>query len=193
MDVAALVHDWGLWAVAVGTFLEGESVLLLAGAAAAGGHLSLSAVIAVATLASFAGDQMYYWIGHRWGALLLTRFARLALAAARMDALLARWHAPLILVIRFLYGLRMAGPIAIGMSRVAWQRFFVLNLLGAAIWAPLVAGLGYGSGHVFAHALQAVDADELWELAIIVVLGLGAWLLARWRRRRHSRATTAGS
>ncbi len=187
MDIATLLQEWGLWAVGVGTFLEGETVLLLAGAAAARGHLALPSVIVVATLAGFSGDQLSFAIGRRWGATLLQHFPRLAPGAARVDALLARHHAPLILAIRFLYGLRVAGPIAIGMSHVPWRRFFVLNLLGAAVWAVLVAGIGYGVGHVLGATLHAMDADEFWAL-ILLAFGT-AWLLLRayrWRAR-HTR------
>ncbi len=194
LSLTTLIHDYGLFAVAAGTFLEGESVLLLAGAAAAHGHLSLPAVIGVAVLASFAGDQSFFWVGHRWGTALLARLPRLHGGVARMHALLARYHTPLILAIRFLYGLRIAGPIAIGISRIPWQRFFVLNLLGAMIWAPIVAGVGYGAGRAAALALQAIDADELLGVAALLLLGAAAWLLARrlHKRMRPGKAINAG-
>lgn len=43
---------------------------------------------------------------------------------------------------RFLYGLRLAGPIVIGSSGVTLLRFAALNMIGAAIWAVLVTGAG---------------------------------------------------
>ena len=50
------------------------------------------------------------------------------------DALLARWHAPLIIGIRFMYGFRILGPIMLGMGRVESWKFIVFNFIGAAIW-----------------------------------------------------------
>ena len=146
----------GLLAVGLGAFLEGESVLLIAGAAASRGHLWLPAVVAVAALASFVGDQFYFSLGRKYGKTLLARFPALAPRAARVDALLARWHLPLILSIRFLYGLRVAGPFAVGMSSVPWSRFLALNLAGAWLWAWLVAAAGYFGGQLLGHALAAV-------------------------------------
>lgn len=179
MNVAEWVQSYGYAAVAVGTFLEGESVLLVAGAAAARGHLALPMVIAIAAFASFLGDQLYFWVGHRYGAALLARFPSLQPRAARVNGLLERHHLLVILSIRFLYGLRVAGPIAIGMSRVSWSRFVLLNGLAATLWALLIAGMGYGAGHALVYLLKAIDADELWGLSLVLVLGLVWWLLRR--------------
>ncbi len=187
MNIAAWVQSYGYVAVAVGTFLEGESVLLIAGAAASRGHLAMPAVIAIAALASFLGDQMYFWVGRRYGAALLARYPSLQPRAARVNGLLERHHLPLILSIRFLYGLRIAGPIAIGMSHVSWPRFLLLNGLGALLWATLIASAGYGAGHALIHLLKAVDADELWGLSVLLVLGLVWWLV---ERRRAAKSKT---
>ena len=181
MNIAQWVQSYGYVAVAVGTFLEGESVLLIAGAAASRGHLSMPAVIAVAALASFMGDQLYFLVGRRYGAALLARYPSMQPRAARVRGLLDRHHLPLILSIRFLYGLRIAGPIAIGMSSVSWSRFLLLNGLGALLWALLIAGVGYGTGHALVQVLKVVDADELWGLSLLLILGIAWWLLARRR------------
>ena len=181
MNIAEWVQSYGYVAVAVGTFLEGESVLLIAGAAASRGHLSMPVVVAIAALASFLGDQLYFWVGRRYGAALLVRYPSLQPRAARVRGLLDRHHLPLILSIRFLYGLRIAGPIALGMSSVSWSQFVLLNGLAALLWALVIASLGYGTGHALVQVLKAVDADELWGLALLLILGLVWWLLGRRR------------
>jgi len=184
MDVATAIQSYGYAAVAVGTLLEGESVLLAAGAAASRGYLSLPNVIALATLGGFLGDQTGFAIGRRYGVALLNRLPSLAPRAERVGALLERHHVPLILGVRFMYGLRIAGPIAIGMSGVQWSRFMLLNLLGALIWATLIASIGYGLGAGLRTVLGDFDADEWW-LVAAVLLPPVIWLLAR---RRHSKS-----
>ncbi|HMO44711.1 MAG TPA: DedA family protein [Rubrivivax sp.] len=188
MDIAALIHSYGYAVVAIGAFLEGETVLLLAGAAVVQGHLALPAVVAVATLASFLGDQLYFLAGRRHGTALLGRFPALQPRVERVMRLLERWHLPLILGIRFLYGLRIAGVMALGMSSVAWPRFSALNFIGAAAWASLIAAVGYGAGHALMHALAVIDADELWGLALLLAAGALWWLAARRRRAAHAQA-----
>lgn len=186
MNIPELIQNYGYAAVAVGTFLEGETVLLLAGAAASRGHLAMPCVIALATVASFAGDQLF-WLGRAYGPALLQRFPKLEAGTARARALLERHNTPVILSVRFLYGLRIAGPLAIGMSGVGRLRFFVLNLIGALVWACVIAIVGYGSGHALAALLGTVDADELWTMGALLVASALAWWLARVRAARVRR------
>lgn len=187
MALADLIQNYGYLAVAVGTFLEGETVLILAGAAASLGHLSMPVVIVVATMASFAGDQLYFHLGRRYGARLLARFPSFQSHTARARALLERHHVPVILSIRFLYGLRIAGPIAIGMGGIPWARFLALNLTGAIVWAVAVAGVGYWGGQALAPWLAAFDADEAWGLAAIVLCAMIWSLVLRSRSARLRR------
>jgi len=175
LDLPALVDSYGYLAVAIGAFLEGETVLALAGLAAHRGYLELSTVIAIAAVAGFAGDQLYFFLGRRHGARLLARFPDAAERAARFDALLARWHAPLIIAIRFMYGFRIAGPILLGMGRCSSLKFVLYNAIGAALWAPLVAGVGYAFGHAMEAALRNLKEVELW--GVIVLFGAAVALI----------------
>jgi membrane protein DedA with SNARE-associated domain len=183
MDIPGLIQNYGYLAVAVGTFLEGETILILAGAAAHRGYLTLPMVIMVGTVASFVGDQLYFYVGRRYGTALLQRFPSLQSRAIRANALLERHHVPLILAIRFLYGLRIAGPIAMGMSGLPWFRFLVLNFIGAVVWATLIAGAGYGFGQGVSYLLADFDQDEAWWLASILLAGLLWWLLTHRKHR----------
>jgi membrane protein DedA with SNARE-associated domain len=185
MDVANLIQTYGYGAIAAGTFLEGETVLLAAGAAAARGYLWLPAIMAVATFCGFLGDQVFFLLGRRYGRGLVAHFPSLQPKVARVSALLERHDAPVILSIRFLYGVRTVGPMAIGMSGVHWTRFMAFNLLGAAIWAVAVASVGYGLGHALTRILGwigGVDNDELWILGGVLVALLCWHLFIRVRR-----------
>ena len=99
----------------------------------------------------------------------------------RVEPMLARHPNAMILSLRFLYGLRTAGPIALGALGVSRWRFALLNLVSAALWASLIAQLGYQ----FGHALQWLmpELREVEEAALLMVLAAAlAWTL--WRRRR---------
>lgn len=183
MSLAALLLNYGYIAVFLGTFLEGETILIMAGFAAHRGYLDLRWVMAVATVGSFLGDQLYFYLGARYGWRILNRFPKLKPRAVRVQALLERYHLPLIPGIRFLYGLRMVGPLVIGMSSVSWTRFFALNLLGAIVWAVLVGG----SGYLFGNAMELVLADlRHYEEALLALMAMGGiiiWLSYYWRHR----------
>src|SRR4051794_911083 len=160
----------------------------MAGLAAFRGYLDLYKVIALALLAGFLGDQFYFFLGRFKGHQVLGRFPRMLRRAARFDQLLARWHAPLIIGIRFMYGFRIVGPILLGMGRVPAWKFVMYNFIGAAIWAPLIAGLGY----LFGSALEAVIHDlkrvELLAAGVLMLIGLVVLIVQMARQRRKDEA-----
>lgn len=193
MDLAALIQQYGYLAVFVGSVLEGETLLVLAGLAAHRGYLSLQWVIAIAATGAFLGDQICFVIGRFFGRRVLARWPRLEPSIARADALLARRRGAFIVVgLRFMYGLRTGGILAIAMSRMPWLRFASLNLLGVLLWAPIVAGGGYVLGHTLEPLLEDLRAAEPYVFATIIIVGVTVWLLRR-RRKRAGTATAAES
>jgi membrane protein DedA with SNARE-associated domain len=129
-------------------------------------------VIALAMVAGFLGDQFYFYLGRLKGPKLLARFPHARERAQRFDAMLARWHAPLIIGIRFMYGFRVVGPILLGMGRVPAWKFLVYNFIGAAIWAPLIACIGYFFGSAVHTALGHLKRYELWVFGAVALVGL---------------------
>lgn len=177
MNSTELLSQYGYFALAIGCFLEGETLLLLAGAAAHSGLLSLPLVIGIAFVSGTLGDQFYYFVGRRYGEKLLGRWPRYKVPAARVHYLIERHAEAMIVGVRFMYGLRLIGPVVIGMSEVRPMRFVMFNMLGAALWACVVTGAGY----VFGHTLQWLLADiELFEkVALACVIVVVAALLMR--------------
>jgi membrane protein DedA with SNARE-associated domain len=189
MSLPQFLADYGYLAVFIGCLLEGETLLVLAGFAAQQGLLSLPLVMGLAFVAGTLGDQIFFFIGNRYGVSLLHRFPKFETASQRVKKLLVTHHTWLIVGVRFMYGLRIAGPIAIGMSEVPPRRFLLLNMLGAAIWAVLVAGVGF----VFGRSLQWLIADlgKYEEVALVVVVCVA--LLIGLLHRLHARRSAAKS
>lgn len=179
---AVLTHfiaTYGYLAVFVGTLLEGETILLAAGFAAHRGLLDWQWVLVTAIAGGTLGDLCAFLLGRWKGAELIARFPFLARNLPRMQALMARYHAPFILAVRFLYGLRIAGPLILGAGDLPLLRFAFLNFVGAILWASLIVGAGY----VFGVTIQAFLADlkRMEELIFIGIFATGA-LLWLWHR-----------
>jgi membrane protein DedA with SNARE-associated domain len=187
IDLPQLVSQYGYLAVFVGALLEGESILLLAGYAANGGYLSFWVVVAVAFVGATLGDQMFFFLGRRYGGTWRERWPQFDARAQKVERLLLRWHGPVIILLRFTYGLRIAGPVAIGMTTLAPWRFMFFNAVGALIWAPLIAGVGYLFGHAMERLLGDMRRYEELGLVVLVLVAallIGAGHLAQRRRRR---------
>jgi len=163
-------------------------VVILAGFAAHRGYLNLPLVMLSATLGGFLGDQGYFLLGRRFGARLLRRFPTLEPGTVRFTRLLDRHNLLVILSLRFLYGLRTVGPIAVGMSPVSAQRFLILNLLGAIVWGVVFTSVGYAFGNLAEAMLGEVKAAEKWIFASILLVGIATMLLYRSRRYAVARS-----
>lgn len=183
MSLTDLLTQYGYFALFAGCLLEGETLLLLAGLAAHGGYLSFPVVVLVAFVGGTLGDQIGFFIGRRYGAALLGRWENLEAPAARVRGLIER-HAGLVIVgVRFMYGLRLIGPVAIGMSEVSARRFVVFNLIGAAIWAVGISSAGYVFGHAIEWLIADLERLEKVALVCVVVVVVTLLILRRVRRR----------
>jgi membrane protein DedA with SNARE-associated domain len=184
MDLPALIDSYGYLTVFIGAFLEGETILALAGLAAHRGYLDFYTVVVVAMIAGFAGDQLYFFLGRAKGQKILEKFPDAHERANRFDQLLSRWHAPLIIGIRFMYGFRIVGPILLGMGRVPAWKFMAYNFVGAALWAPLVASIGYLFGGILEALLHDLKRFELWAFAALALAGALVLIVNRIREKK---------
>jgi membrane protein DedA with SNARE-associated domain len=186
MSLTQALTQYGYLALFVGSLIEGETMLLLAGFAAHRGYLSFPLVVAVAFCGGTLGDQTFFLLGRYAGAPLMARFPKMAARVQPVRSLIQRYHAWLIVMVRFMYGLRIAGPVVIGMSEVPVWTFALLNMLGALAWALLVSGTGYAFGQTL-HWLWAgfKDYDEV-VIVLLVVVAVAFGLYRRHRRGRDA-------
>lgn len=187
MSLEQLVNDWGYLALFVGTFLEGETIMVLSGLAARRGFLDLPWVMLVGGLGSLLGDQFFFFLGRRHRDRQMVRFPTLRDKMIRAARLLDRHRVPVMLGFRFLYGLRAVLPFVIGTGPVRAPVFLALNLLGAAIWAIVVAWGGYALGAALEAFLGKLKHYELAAFGGLAGLGLVVWLVSYWRARRRRR------
>jgi membrane protein DedA with SNARE-associated domain len=193
MSLESLLADYGYWLIFATTFIEGESVVLIAGVAASARHLELPWVIAAAYIGSYLGDQLWFHVGRRYGKRLLQRFPRFQGPANRVFRLLERYDTGFILTFRFVYGVRNVTPFALGMSNVSALRFAVLNCVAAGMWAVTFAGAGYLFGHAVIAIIGDMKAYIGYVLLGLVVVALALWLYKIMRRRRDNNGAAAGS
>jgi membrane protein DedA with SNARE-associated domain len=104
MNLESIIETYGYLAISVGTFLEGETILVLGGFAAHQGYLALPGVIAAAFFGSLLGDQLFFYLGRTHSRKVLDKRPSWKLRAEKVHQLLERFNTPLILSFRFLYG-----------------------------------------------------------------------------------------
>ena len=186
--LAEFIQQYGYLAILIGTFLEGETILVLGGLAAHLGLLDLQWVILSAFTGSLTGDQLYYYIGRRYGPRIIAKRLSWQANADKVYRLLHRHQNFLILTFRFYYGLRNVTPFVIGASQVSRLRFFVLNVIGAAVWAVTLGWIGYLFGEAFRLFIVDVKHYGMIAVGVLVAVGFAIWTITRVRQRRRARA-----
>jgi membrane protein DedA with SNARE-associated domain len=184
MTLELIIKTFGYPAIFVGTFLEGETILILAGFAAYRGLLDLPLVIIAAFLGTFAGDQLYFYLGRHHSQALLNKFPRWQTRLSVVKRLIDRYRILFILGFRFTYGLRTISPFVIGMSRVPVLLYVLLNGISALVWAILVGGGGYLLGNAMQKIIGDIKYVELEIMGVIAVIGGTIWLIKIRRDRK---------
>ena len=184
-----LVGRWGYGAIVAGTFFEGETVLLIGGAFAHRGLLSLPGVMLSAFFGSLAGDELWFFVGWLGGRAFLERHPRWQSQLSRVTGWATHYGTAFVVGFRFLYGLRTVSPVLLGASGYPPRRFLVLNVAGAALWSASFAILGWGIGAGLRRVLGRHTRVE--ELALVAVVLVSTSYIAI--RAVHRRSTSTRS
>jgi membrane-associated protein len=179
--------DYGYWAVllvvagdGVIPVLPGETAIVTAAVLAADGTLSLPLVILAGAAGAVIGDSIAFAIG-RAGGGPIKRFVSRFAGPDRLEAaerMVRRQGPALVVVGRFLPGIRIAINMSCGAGQMAYRRFLVFDIVGALLWSAQASLLGYFAGKAF--------ADQLWVafvVAFAVTAVVGGFVTLKERRR----------
>lgn len=184
MHIQQLLKEYlelhGYWVLFIGTFFEGEAILLLAGFLAFQGYLNIFGVICTAWAGSFAGDQFYFYLGHLKGKKLLKRFHSIAKKFRASLKLIEKYGNYVAFISRFTYGFRIVLPIILGITNLSQRTFLWINLLSAICWSILFSLGGYLFGKSASLLFDNVANYEHYFIIILFGLFISIWCLHTW-------------
>jgi len=173
----------------IGIPLPGQTLLIASSLEAAAGRMNIVLVMLFVTASAVIGNSIGYAIGRWGGRAALTRLKVNAVRQQYLEGLFERRGGPIILVARFVDGLRQLNGIVAGVLEMPWWAFTAYNVAGAILWTG-VWGLGtYYLGrdiHAIADFFHR-PKRLLYVLSVIAVVALVAYL-----RRRKTRGDTLG-
>lgn len=167
-------------------FLPGDSLLFVAGALCAGAGLDILILTPLLIVASIAGDNCNYWIGHWAGSRVFRQDGGWLLnrkALIQTEVFYARHGGKTVVIARFVPLIRTFAPFVAGIGRMAYPRFFLFAVAGAVLW---VGSLTVG-GYLFGN-LPWVRGNLSAVIFGIIGLSLVPVVLAAWRGRRMGKA-----
>ncbi len=193
-SLAPTLDHYGYLAVAGFVLIEdfgvpvpGETILIAAAVYAGAGHLNVVAVALTAFVAAVVGDNIGYGLGRWGGRRLVLRFGRYVFLTEKRLATAEGWFdrhgGKVVVVARFIEGLRQANGWIAGITGMRWASFAAFNALGAALWVGTWVAVGDLSGsHI--DTVYATISRYLIYLVIAVALALIALLVRHLVHRR---------
>lgn len=169
----------------IGFFLPGDTLLFTAGFFAAQGQLPLAGVLLVIFFAAIIGDNVGYTIGKKSGPRLFKKKDGIIFRQeyiARAEAFYEKHGGKTIILARFVPVVRTFAPVVAGVGNMQHKKFFLYNVVGAAIWTGSVVMLGYWLGSLIDPKVM-----ERWILLAITaatILTLGPTLIHLLREKR---------
>jgi membrane protein DedA with SNARE-associated domain len=195
VQATLLAHPWpGLLLVVVMAVLEyivppvpGDSTMLFACFLAGTGALSLPAAIAACVAGSIAGAAAAYAIGSRIGhSYFLLRSAWAREELARLERGYRRYGPRLLVINRFLPGVRGVFLYGAGIGRLGWRPVMIYSTVSNVLWVALLAWGGARLGGSW-DEVSVVFRRYAWGVAVGVTIYAGL-SVARARRRRRTAA-----
>jgi len=195
-SIAPVLNQYGYLAVGgfitledFGVPLPGETILIAAAVYAGAGQLNIALVVVIAVIAAVVGDNIGYLIGMYGGRRVVERWGKYVfITPERLDKteeFFQRRGGWIVVIARFIEGLRQLNGIIAGTSSMPWHKFLVFNLLGAVLWVGTWASLGYFAGN---HIDVIYEQINKYMLYVLIAIGVGVVALigrAVLRRRRR--------
>ncbi len=175
----------------VGLVVPGETVMLLGGAVAGQGAISIYLLIAVAWFAAWLGDTTSFFIGRRLGREFVIkhgpRFGISHRRFERVEDYFSRHGGKTIFIGRFISLVRAFAPFIAGSSGMSYRAFVPYSVLGTGLWASAHILVGY----FFARSIETAGkyaAKGAFLLATLIVVVAGFIFLTRHFRVAENRA-----
>jgi hypothetical protein len=111
----------------------------------------------------------------------------------KAEAFFERHGGKIIVVARFIEGLRQANGIVAGITGMHWRKFVLFNAIGAALWVGVWVSVGYLAGNHITAIYNQITRYSLYVLiaAAVAVAAFVVWHLRRRAKRRAARSAAA--
>lgn len=159
----------------------GDTLVLLGFFLAGNGKLPVSGTVVAAVGGSLVGALLAYAIGRRFGEayFLIRKSQRARRRVGRLRIIFQRYGPRLLLVNRFLPGLRGVFLYLAGMNRMEVRPVFLYSTVSNLLWLLLIGVVGLWVGRSLEHAKALVRGYSWAILALFVVMFV---VQAAWRR-----------
>jgi membrane protein DedA with SNARE-associated domain len=183
VNLSSLVAHYGLLAVFLGSALEGDFTLILAGVAAHLRYFPFPLAVAAGAAGSLLGDLAWYGLGRVRGPRFRAgRFYRRV--GHRIEALARRLGPSQLLAARFVYGTKAASMVFWGLHELPLAKFLLVDGIGVVLGSTVFTGLGYLVSGSATLLLGKVRRVQRWLLGALLT-GAVLVFLINWAAKKE--------
>jgi membrane-associated protein len=157
--------------ILLGFFLPGNTFLITTGILASLGYFNIHLLVFICFLASFTGNIVGYYIGHKWGRRLFNReksFLFNKIYLSRAEKFYGVHGGKTLILARFINVIRTFAPIISGIGHMHYRAFMFYNLLGALLWTAFLLYGGYFLGQTLANANKFIFL-AIYIIVVIII------------------------
>lgn len=194
-----MVRSGGVWLIAlivfaetgllVGFFLPGDTMLFVAGVAAATTspangetYLNIYELVPALIVAAIAGDQLAYFFGYKTGHAIFTRedgFFFKKKHAERAHAFYLKYGLWAVVLAKFAPVLRTFVPFMAGVGEMPYRKYLLVDVISAIAWISLIVITGYLLGETAQKNLHYIVIGIAIVSMLPVAIGLAKELFFR--------------
>lgn len=171
LTVKPYLDHYGYWALFGAILLEdfglpvpGETMLIASALMASQEEMHIVPLLLIACVAAVSGDNIGYAIGRFGGRRLVLSYGRYVLITEerlnKAEGFFRRYGGAVVVMARFLAGLRQLNGIVAGTVKMSWRRFLAYNMLGAVLWVGFWGMLFYELGEKAARLGAGINKVE---------------------------------
>jgi membrane protein DedA with SNARE-associated domain/membrane-associated phospholipid phosphatase len=178
----------------VGLVAPGEFTVMLGGAVAQQGDISLPLILAITWLSAFTGDSVSFLLGAKLGRGFLVRHGeRLRVTDERLkrvEGYFANHGGKTILIGRFIGLIRALAPFIAGSSLMRYRAFAPYSILGTGLWSAALIFAGYFAAKSL-DTVTDIVGKGLLVFGIVVGVVVGIVVSYRFLREPENRKRLA--
>ncbi|MDR1007393.1 MAG: DedA family protein [Campylobacteraceae bacterium] len=148
----------------------GIVALVAAGILSSQGSMNIWICIATAMAANIIGDAALVWLSRYNKSAVMPYIKKHRRKLALSHLLIKRQGAKIIIMQKFIYGLKTLVPLAIGFTKYPILRFNIISTIGACLWAFVMGFGSYYAGTYFAKFFNVFSDKPYIALIILLVL-----------------------
>ena len=180
-----LLTTCGYVASFIGTFIEGELLLLTTVLASKMGHFNFFGAMAAAFAGAYTRDWLTFIFAKKKGKRFIERKPKLKTKLSKVNNWLEKYPNAILSSYRMIYGMGMVTVLMAGVSGVSAKKFAILSAISCAVWISVYGGLGYFCAEVMVQNIEWMSSHSGYVIGGLALVGLLYWFFVKRKELKY--------